>query len=59
MNFYTVVESAAQINETAFGYRITAQAQDSDKAFGVYMNPDKSKTVTFSADDYIIVLAED
>jgi len=59
VNFYTVVESAAQINESAFGYRISSQAQDSDKAFGVYMNPDKSKTVTFSPDDYIIVLAED
>jgi hypothetical protein len=28
-------------------------------AFGVYMNPDKSKMVTFSPEDFIIVLAED
>ncbi|MBI3135005.1 MAG: potassium transporter TrkA [Bacteroidetes bacterium] len=59
MNFYTVAESAAQINETAFGYRISSQAQQSENDFGVYMNPDKSKTVTFAPDDYIIVLAED
>lgn len=59
MNFYTVAESAAQLNETAFGYRISSQAQQSESAFGVYMNPDKSKMVTFSQDDFIIVLAED
>lgn len=59
MNFYTVAESAAQLNETAFGYRISSQAQDSENAFGVYMNPDKSKMVTFSPEDFIIVLAED
>ena len=59
MNFYTVAESAAQINETAFGYRISSQAQQSEHAFGVYMNPDKSKMVTFSEEDFIIVLAED
>jgi len=59
MNYYTVLESAAQQNESAFGYRITSQAQDSEKTFGVYMNPDKSKIVTFAPDDLIIVLAED
>jgi voltage-gated potassium channel Kch len=59
MNFYTVAESAAQLNETAFGYRISSQAQQSENAFGVYMNPDKSKMVTFSPEDFIIVLAED
>jgi hypothetical protein len=31
MNFYTVAESAAQLNETAFGYRISSQAQQSEK----------------------------
>jgi len=59
LNFYTVMESAAQQNESAFGFRISSQAQDSDKTFGVYMNPDKSKMVTFSPEDLIIVLAED
>jgi ion channel POLLUX/CASTOR len=59
INFYTVLESATQLNESAFGYRITSQAQDSEKNFGVYMNPDKSKMITFAPDDLVIVLAED
>ena len=59
MDFYTVLESAAQINESVIGYRITAFENNSDEHFGVYINPDKSKKVTFSENDFIIVLAED
>jgi voltage-gated potassium channel Kch len=59
VNFYTVLESAAQLNETAIGYRISALSSNSDKHFGVALNPLKSNTVTFSADDFIIVVAED
>lgn len=59
VNFYTVVESAAQLNESAFGYRISAESYKSEKAFGVYMNPNKANTITFSENDFILVLAED
>lgn len=59
LNFYTVAESAARMNETAFGYRISSQAQDAKKTFGVYMNPNKAQEVTFTEEDFIIVLAED
>lgn len=59
VNFYTVVESAAQLNESAIGFRISSQSSDSDQHFGVRINPDKSKKVTFKPEDYIIVLAED
>jgi voltage-gated potassium channel Kch len=59
MNFYTVAESAAQLNESVIGYRITAESTNSDKHFGVKINPNKSATVTFSEEDFIIVLAED
>lgn len=59
VNFYTVVESAAQISHTAIGYRIVSQSLDPDKNFGVKINPAKSQTITFSPEDYIIVLAED
>ncbi len=59
MNFYTVAESAAQLNESVIGYRITAESSNSDKHFGVNINPDKSASVTFSEEDFIIVLAED
>ena len=59
LNFYTILESAAQLNETAIGYRISSLSSDSDKHFGVTLNPNKSNTVKFSEDDFIIVVAED
>jgi voltage-gated potassium channel Kch len=58
MNFYTLLEAASQRGETAIGYRITANANDSGKAYGVNCNPKKSDMITFTADDKIIVLAE-
>jgi len=59
VDFYTVVASAAELNESAIGYRIKAQSSDSEKHFGVKINPAKSQPVVFSPEDYIIVLAED
>ena len=59
VNFYTVLESAAQLNETAIGYRISALSSDSDKHFGVNINPLKSGSMTYSDTDFIIVVAED
>jgi voltage-gated potassium channel Kch len=59
VNFYTVLESASQLNETAIGYRISSLSSDSDKHFGVALNPNKANTVKFSEEDFIIVLAED
>ncbi len=59
VNFYTVLESAAQLNETAIGYRISSQSSDSEKHFGVKINPAKSSSVKFSENDFIIVVAED
>ena len=59
VNFYNVLESAARQNESAIGYRISAQSRDSENHFGVRINPPKSAEVTFADDDYIIVLAED
>lgn len=58
VNFYTVVEAGRQRGETAIGYRLRAQANDAAQAYGVQVNPAKSKPITFSADDRIIVLAE-
>ena len=58
VNFYTVVEAARRRGETALGYRITAQASEAGKAYGVHTNPRKSETVTFSPEDKIIVIAE-
>ncbi len=59
VNFYTVLESAAQLNETAIGYRISSQSSVSEKHFGVNINPIKSSTMKYSEEDFIIVVAED
>lgn len=58
-SFYTVMESAATKGETAIGYRINAFAKNSEKAYGVVVNPVKSAKINWSDADKIIVLAED
>ena len=59
INFYTVVQSASELNEIAFGYRIDAEKSNTDKAYGIVVNPDKSDKIQFSENDKIVVLAED
>lgn len=58
VNFYTVIEAAKRRGEVAFGYRLKAHAKDAGKSYGVAVNPGKSKMITFSEEDKIIVLAE-
>ena len=59
VNFYTVLESAAQLNEIAIGYRISTQSSDSEKKYGININPLKSNIINFIEGDSIIVLSED
>ena len=59
VNFYTVLQSATELNEIAFGYRIACEKSNSDKAYGIVVNPNKSDMINFSEHDKIIVLAED
>jgi hypothetical protein len=59
MTFYTVVEAARRRGHVAFGYRLAAESGVASKAYGVVVNPDKSKRLTFSNADRIIVVAED
>ena len=59
VNFYTLLESAAQLNETAIGYRISSQSSNSAEHFGVIINPLKSSSVKFTDEDFVIVVAED
>jgi len=59
VDFYTVLESARRKGETAIGYRISAEAFESSKSYGVHVNPLKAERVKFSNGDKIIVLAED
>jgi len=58
VSFYTVVEAARRHGEIAIGYRVSALETDEEHAYGVVVNPLKSKEVTFAPDDHVIVLAE-
>lgn len=58
VNYYTVIDSAALKNETAIGYRINKYSKDSENEYGITVNPDKNKIITFSEGDKIIVIAE-
>jgi voltage-gated potassium channel Kch len=58
VDFYTVLEAAAQRGETAIGYRLMKHADDKDKGYGVNVNPRKSGQHSFAENDQIVVLAE-
>jgi len=58
MSFYTVVAAAAAKGEIAIGYKIAAERNDAAANYGIYNNPKKSETITFAAEDRVIVLAE-
>ncbi len=58
VNFYTVVESAAERDEVAIGFRVSSGRNDSEGSFGIVVNPNKSREVIFQPGDMIIVLAE-
>ncbi|HSK86800.1 MAG TPA: hypothetical protein VK880_00480, partial [Anaerolineales bacterium] len=59
VNFYTVVEAARRRGETTLGYRITSEANDAGKSYGVHTIPKKSIQVSFEPEDKVIVIAED
>ncbi|MES2941922.1 MAG: hypothetical protein V4772_03520, partial [Pseudomonadota bacterium] len=52
-------EAARRRGETALGYRLVSEANAMGKSYGVHTNPKKSEEVTFSAEDKIIVIAQD
>jgi voltage-gated potassium channel Kch len=58
VDFYTVLEAAAQRGETAIGYRLMKHADDKDRGYGVNVNPKKSEKHIFAENDQIVVLAE-
>ena len=58
VSFHTVIEAALSKGQTAIGYRLLSEANQPEAAFGVHLNPDKSASVRFAAEDRIIVLAE-
>lgn len=59
INFYTILESAARMNQVAIGYRIISKSKDVESGYGVIVNPDKSKMISLTEGDEIIVLSED
>ena len=59
MSYATIVEAALGRGETAIGYRVSAEADDADAGFGVYVNPSKSRVFNVAAHDRVVVLAED
>ena len=59
VNFYTLLESAKRKGQIAIGYRIAADHYNSNKAYGVVVNPKKSAMINFNDRDKIIVIAED
>lgn len=58
VTFFTVVEAARRRGEIAIGYRLKGYASNPPKNYGVVMNPRKSRKVTFSEGDRVIVVAE-
>ena len=59
MNFYTVIEAGRQKNECVIGYRIMTYANDSSKGYGIKINPDKDKVLTFNESDRLIVIGKE
>jgi len=59
MDFYTILESAAQKGHTALGYRIKNDAYSAELFYGIHLNPRKSDKVIFTEQDKVIILAEE
>jgi len=58
INFYTVLFSAFNKGEVAFGYKLEKYAFDSKNNYGIFINPKKSDMITFQKNDKIIVISE-
>ncbi|WP_433478595.1 CASTOR/POLLUX-related putative ion channel [Spirillospora sp. CA-142024] len=56
-DFATLIESARRRGEVALGYRLTERFHE-PPGYGVVLNPDKAASLTLSAADRVIVLAE-
>jgi ion channel POLLUX/CASTOR len=57
--YWNIVDSARKRGEVAIGYRLAAKSSDSSSGYGVSVNPPKDTTVSFGAEDRVIVIAED
>lgn len=59
MSYWHVVDAARRRGDVAIGYRIAAKSNDAAAGYGVSVNPAKDTSVSFTADDRVIVIAED
>ncbi|MDX6276643.1 MAG: hypothetical protein QOJ72_771 [Nocardioidaceae bacterium] len=59
VTYATMVEAATRHGHTAIGYRVSAESDDADTGFGVYVNPAKSSVFAVQPADRVVVLAED
>jgi len=57
INFYTVIEAASRLGETAIGYRIYANSTNREDHYGIVINPVKERPITFHPGDMVIVLS--
>ncbi|CAF0791945.1 unnamed protein product [Rotaria sordida] len=57
--FRRILEASLKQQTLAIGYRQMKYAQDSNKFYGIVLNPDKDVPIIFQYDDKIIVLAEE
>ncbi len=58
VNFYTILESAAQKKEIAIGYRLNRNANDAEKGYGVVVDPKKDEMIKYDDKDKVIVISE-
>lgn len=59
MSYAHIVESARRRGHVAIGYRDANLSGDASNGYGVRVNPPKNAQVSLSADDHVIVIAED
>jgi hypothetical protein len=59
VTYATIVEAARRYGQVALGYRVRSESGDAGQSYGVHVNPRKSLSVTLTAEDKVIVLAQD
>ncbi|MBP8273113.1 MAG: NAD-binding protein [Acidobacteria bacterium] len=59
LSYWHVVESARRRGHATIGFRIASASNDASTSYGVSVNPPKDTVITFTADDRVIVIAED
>jgi voltage-gated potassium channel Kch len=59
LTFYTLTVAASRCGEVAIGYWIREDSERDEKHHGVHINPPKSRPITLSDTDQIIILTSD